>query len=402
MTDKRRNPGEGSIRSYETAAGTRWLIVFGVTDPATGKRKQKLRRGFKNEKAAGKALRDSLVKVDTGTFTEPSKTLLRDYLLSEWLPSLRVGASTASSYRKNVRLHINPYLGAIPLSALTPERITGLYVELEARGRKDKAGGGLSARTVRYVATILHAALKEAVASGRLVVNPADRSKPPTAKQAAAPEMQTWDADQLRAFLAWCDKRDDELAVAWTLLAMTGMRRGEALALRWNDIDLDGGTLAVRRSVGVVKTFGEGQEILFTPPKSGKARVIDLDPQTVTMLRGHRLARAGISLMLAREDGLVLGRVDGSVWHPERFGRQWIGRMALLDAMETPPAPGIRLHDLRHTHATLLLRAAVHPKIVSERLGHAKVSITLDVYSHAVPTLQREAAGKLAALVFGA
>ena len=397
----RRKPGDGSVRSYETAAGTKWLIVYGVTDPETGKRTQKLRRGFPNEKAAGKELRKLLVDVDKGTYVEPSKTLLRDYLLQEWLPSLQVEPSTAASYAKNCRLHVIPYLGAIPLASLTGTRLSALYRELETSGRKDGKPGGLSYRTVRYVATILHRALKDATEEGRLAANPADRSKPPKAKQAAPPEMKTWDADQLRAFMAWCAKEDDGLQTAWKLLAMTGMRRGEALALRWGDIDLDGATLAVRRSVGVVKTFGNGQEIITGPPKSGKARVIDLDAQTITMLRAHRLARAGISLTLAREDGLVLGRVDGTVWHPERFSREWINRMARMAAMDEPPAPGIRLHDLRHTHATLLLRAGIHPKIVSERLGHAKVAITMDVYSHAVPTLQREAAGKLAELVYG-
>ena len=138
------------------------------------------------------------------------------------------------------------------------------------------------------------------------------------------------------------------------------------------------------------------------PPKSGKARVIDLDKQTLNTLRSYRVKRATALLTLGSDQALVLGTVEGTVRHPEAFSQTFRYRIAAAQkALGLDALAYLRLHDLRHTHATLLLRAGVHPKIVSERLGHAKVSITMDVYSHAVPTLQREAAGKLAALVYG-
>jgi len=138
------------------------------------------------------------------------------------------------------------------------------------------------------------------------------------------------------------------------------------------------------------------------PPKSGKSRVIDLDGRTLAALRVQRAQRGALSLALARDNAYVLGRLDGGLRHPERLSREFARQQAaaarqLGDAMP----PTTRLHDLRHTHATLYLRAGVHPKIVSERLGHATISITLDVYSHAMPTMQREAVAQVAALIYG-
>jgi integrase len=211
------------------------------------------------------------------------------------------------------------------------------------------------------------------------------------------------DADQLRTFLDWAERERPELYLAWLLLAMTGMRRGEALAVRWGDVDFDAGHLAVRRSAVLIKAKGEGERLVVGPPKSGKSRVIDLDMRTLAALRAHRAERGALSLALARDDAYVLGRLDGGLRHPERLSREFTRQLASAAHQlgETTP-PAIRLHDLRHTHATLYLRAGVHPKIVSERLGHATISITLDVYQHAMPTLQREAAAQVAALIYGA
>jgi integrase len=144
----------------------------------------------------------------------------------------------------------------------------------------------------------------------------------------------------------------DELAIAWQLLASTGMRRGEALALRWGDVDLDAGRLSVRRSATVVEVKGEGERIIVGPPKSGKPRTVDLDPDTAAGLRTHKAAQGTLSLSLAREDAYVFASLDGTVRHPERFSRKFAA------AVEQARAAGgqkslakIRLHDLRHTHA---------------------------------------------------
>src|SRR3954453_12904290 len=193
----------------------------------------------------------------------------------------------------------------------------------EESGRAD-GQGGLSPRTVRYVFTILRSALGDAVRHGRLAVNPTDRSTPPTPSQARPPEMHAWTAPELARFLRWADDHDSDAAMGWRLLAYTGMRRGEALALRWRDVDLDAGRIAVRRSLGVVKTNGQGEELVEGATKTGQSRVVDLDAGTVAALRAHRAVRGSAALDLVRDTALVLGNLDGTPRHPERFFRRFL------------------------------------------------------------------------------
>jgi len=177
---------------------------------------------------------------------------------------------------------------------------------------------------------------------------------------------------------------------------------GELLAARWADLDAERATLSVRRSLGVVKRHGAGEEVVEGPTKTGRARVVDLDEQNVVALRSHRVALAEISLGLARQEALVLPMVDGSARHPERFTRAFGERLARCrrELGDGAPPP-IRLHDLRHTHASLLLAAGTPVKVVSERLGHASPTITLGVYAHVMPGMGSEAAARLATLLYG-
>jgi integrase len=397
---RRRQAGEGGISEYTTKAGPRYLIKYAAPDDDGGKR-WILKRGYRSRKAAAEALREQIGKIADGTHVMSSRVTVGAHF-GEWLDGLRLAPSTVASYRKNVRLHIVPHIGDLQLQQLTGTRLTKLYRHLELAGRADKKDGGLFARTVRYIHTIVHKALATAVRDGRLAINPADKATPPSAKEAAAPEMHVWTGEQLRAFLDWSQSTDDDLHVAWLVLAMTGMRRGEALALQWRDVDFDASTIAVRRSVTVVKTKGKGEELAVGTPKSNKPRVIDIDPQTLAALRAHRKTLGTISLALARDDAPVLGTLDGEIRHPERFSVRFKNRLAQARRKLGGDAlPEIRLHDLRHTHATLLLRAGEPVKVVSERLGHANPMITLTVYAHVMPGMQREAASKFAALVYG-
>lgn len=392
---RRRQSGEGSISQYETKAGPRFLTKYAFTAD-DGTRKHALKRGFTTRKAAADYLRDQVTKVQRGEHVAPNRLTVEEHF-AQWLDGLRKEPSTVASYRKNVRLHVIPHLGALRLEQVTGTRLTKLYRHLETVGRID-GRGGLSARTVRYIHTIIHAGLGAAVRDGLVLSNAANKADPPSAKQAASPEMQYWTADQLRTFLA--HDADHELAIAWRLLANTGMRRGEALALRWSDVDWTTGRVSVRRSITPVRTKGVGEELVVGSPKSGRARVVDLDPVTLSALRSHRSARGEISLDFARDDALVLGTVDGQVRHPERFTRSW---QAAVDRAirDVPDLPKIRLHDLRHTHATILLGAGIPVKVVSERLGHANATITLGVYAHVMPGMQAEAAATFASLVAG-
>lgn len=393
---KRRSPGEGSVWPYQTKDGERWAIGH----PSFGTRRNA--RGWgKTKRAAQQALRDMLTDASRGELVDPSKQPTGAFL-DEWAEGLRLAPSTVASYKKNIRLHIKPRLGTVPLNALTTERIDRAYRDLERRGRADhREGEGLSPRTVRYVHTILSAALSAAVKTRRLARNPAADASPPTAKQAKAPEMHPWTAGQLAAFLGWAREHADNFAL-WHVLAHTGMRRGEALALRWRDVDLEAATLRVRRSAGMVRVAGEGAGVVEGDTKSGKPRLIDLDAPTVAVLRIRRRERGVAALQLARDEALVFGDIQGSHRNPEHVSRQFARDVArCCGELDADALPDSRLHDLRHAHATILLTAGVPVHVVSARLGHASAVVTMTVYAHVLPGSQREAADRFAAIIGG-
>jgi integrase len=211
-----------------------------------------------------------------------------------------------------------------------------------------------------------------------------------------------WTADQLRVFLGWSREHNTANFIMWHVLAYTGMRRGELLALRWRDIDLDAATVSIRKSVTVVKNKGKPDVIREGDTKTNKPRVIDLDPATVEVIREWKRERGLIALQLARDSALAFGNHGGKFRHPDTFSQIFKENVARCGKMLGDNAPPeIRLHDLRHTHATILLRDRENVRIVSERLGHASVTVTLSVYHHVMPGDQRQAAARFAALVSG-
>lgn len=276
------------------------------------------------------------------------------------------------------------------MQKLSGAQINALYAKLALSGKKD-GKSGLSALTIRHVHATLHRALKDAVRWERLMRNPIDAADPPRIGGDGTRELKTWSAEQLRAFLT--ATHGDRLSPIWHLLAMTGMRRGEALGLRWEDVDLEAGRLSVRRAL-----IPNGAVVVVSEPKTARGRrSVALDPETVEVLKSQAAQQLDDQERKGdawSDTGLVFTKADGEAWHPEvvsRFFRAAVKRSLL---------PEIRLHDLRHTHATLALRAGIHPKVVSERLGHATIAITLDTYSHAIPAMQEEAAVLIADLVF--
>jgi integrase len=225
------------------------------------------------------------------------------------------------------------------------------------------------------------------VADGLVVRNVAAQARPPRARRV---EMHTWTAEQVGTFLA--SVREDRLYSAWLLLATLGMRRGELLGLRWVDVDLTTGRIAVRHTLVMV----DGKPVMAEPKTSKGRRSLTLAPEVLDTLRAHRARQASERLSWGADytdSGLVITTDDGRPMHPETLSGLFV-RQAKRAGL-----PQIRLHDLRHSVASILLARGVHPKVVSELLGHATIALTLDTYSHVIPSLQQEAAGVVAAAV---
>jgi integrase len=368
-----------------------WSYVVDVSLPGAPRR-QVRKSGFRTRDEAQGALNDVLSDLQRGTFIESSKVTVAEYL-EEWLAGMgaQVRPSTLASYTMNLREHILPTLGGASLQGLTPDRLNALYADLLRSGRRD--GEGLSPKSIRNIHATIRKALSDAVDAGRVTRNVAALAKPPKLSAVDHSEMRTWTAPELRSFLELV--ADDDLYAAWHTAASTGLRRGEVLGLRWADLDLDRARASIRQTV-----LSVGYEILIGTPKTGRGRrSIALDSATVTTLRSHRKSQAQQRMAfggLYEDHGLVFARPDGSPIHPQVLSDRF-DRIVVESGL-----PRIRFHDLRHTHATLALQAGVHPKVVSERLGHSTVAFTLDVYSHAIPAMQEDAAELIAALVAGA
>lgn len=379
------------MRGHIRKRGKSWAVVVCVGREENGRPKYRWHSGYRSKADAAQALTEILSRIDAQTYVAPSKQTVRSYM-REWMEAARVTVrrSTLQSYRTNIEAHVIPQLGAIPLQRLSAMDLNAFYGHLLDRGRRD-GHGGLSPRTVAYCHTVLHRALKDAVRWGRLSRNVADQADPPRARSGV--QMRVWSAAELHRFLEHVEA--DRLYAAWLLAATTGMRRGEVLGLRWKDVQLDAARVAVTNTLILVDN-----KPVFSPPKSARGRrSVALDASTVAALRSHRTRQLEERLAFGpgyNPDGLAFCREDGTPVRPEGFSTNFEQHNAAAGL------PRIRLHDLRHTHATIMLSANVHPKVVSERLGHSSVSITLDTYSHAIPAMQEEAATRAAEVVFGA
>lgn len=399
MAEKRtRRRGKGSLLLYKTKAGERWKFQIYVPidpeHPDLGERRL-TRGGFLTVDAADDALQDALKKKRSNEKFAGKTPTLGAYA-DDWVKSLKLADSTIQGYEKIIHNHIKPELGDVRLDKLTPTRIARHYRELEDHGRRDgkHKGEPLSANSVNKVHIVLGAILDAAIEDSYITTNPTKRKKTvkaPTGKQIREekPEIQVWTGAQLHAFLAWNRYTfEDELFTLWNTVAFTGLRRSEALALTWGDLNFKTNMLSLRRAANVTKRNATKKT------KTGSSRSIDLDQDTVDALKAYKAKRGSISLDLARPEAYVFGNDQGQIRSPNEVGRRWTYRVA--KAQEKLDLPRITLKGLRHTHATILLELGVHPKVVQERLGHTKISTTMDIYSHVAPTMQRSAIDLLA------
>jgi len=353
-----------------------YSIVLNLgTDPATGKRKQQWISVKGTKKVAEKRLAEMLHQLDTGMFMKPGKITLADYL-KQWLKDYcwaNLAPRTAEGYESIVHCHLIPSLGQIPLTQLKPEHLQHVY--------SNKLAAELSHRTVRYIHVTLHKALQDAVRLGIIVRNPADAVKPPKVQRQ---EIRTMSESDIHIFLEFA--KSTPYYALFFLALFTGMRRSELLALRWSDVDLILCQLSVTRALHQLQ---DGSRI-FRQPKTAKGRrLISLSPSTTSLLIEHREQQEEMRQALGStltEDDLVFCHEDGKPLLPNSVSHAWT-KLARRTGLK-----GIRLHDARHTHASLMLKQGIHPKIVQERLGHASIQITLDTYSHVAPGLQAAAA----------
>jgi integrase len=365
----------GHIRQRGKNKDSYTIVISIGKDPATGKRLQQWVTVKGNKRDAERRLSELLHELDTGTFTKPGKVTVRDFL-ERWLTdyaSPNLSPRGFERYQGIVRDHFIPDFGNMPLAQLRPAHLQQHYT---ARLNK-----GLSAGTIRYHHAVIHKALETAVKWGLVNRNIADSVDIPRLRRR---EMQTWSENEVTTFLE-AAKGSQYYELFYTTL-FTGMRRSELLALRWGDVDFILSQVYVNRGIHHLK---DGSYI-FTQPKSAKSRRrIALSPSASLLLQRlkdrQEATRARLGAVLGDND-LVFSTPDGEPFRPNTITRAW-SMVAQKAGVRV-----IRFHDARHTHASLLLKQGVHPKIVQERLGHASIQMTLDTYSHVAPGLQQAAA----------
>jgi integrase len=381
----------GTVHKRELKDGSiRWDAIADMRDPVTGKRKQP-KATFRTEREAEQWLTERQGEIHKGIAVTRDRQTVGTYL-DYWLTNIaqhRVRPTTFASYRQIIHNRIVSVLGAVELQKLAPAQVQALYSSLLAGGRVDGRGKALSPRSVKYAHTILRSALKDAVKLGLVSRNVCDATTPPKAPR---PPVQCWDMDEVRTFLEVA--RTDRFAALWILALHTGMRRGELLALRWRDVDLDAGTCTVRQSL-----VQSGGIIAFQEPKTSSGRrTIALDATCIAALREHRARQNEQRLKMGemwQDTGLLFTTETGTHLYPSNVNRYTKALMAKAGVQRIP------FHGLRHTHATLLMKHGVQPKVASERLGHAGIAITLATYSHVLPQMQQQAADIFAAAVAG-
>lgn len=370
---------KGHIR--ERSPG-RWAIVIDNVDASTSRRKRKWHSFQGTKREAQVECARIISAMNGGTYIEPNKTTVAEFL-ERWIDHTKtlVAPRSHERYADIARKNIAPAIGSITLTKLKPAQIAKAYADAMKSGRRD-GKGGLSPRTVTHMHRILKQALGQAVKWELLHRNPADAVDPPRVERAA---MNTFDllqtAELISAF------RGTRMLVPTLLAVLCGLRRGEIAALRWKCIDFTNMQLAIVESA---EETASG--VRYKEPKNGRARTVALSETMAEELRQHRVRQSEELLRLGAKvtgDSFVVAQEDGRPLQPTSVTHEWVRLLGKTSL------PRIRFHDLRHAHATHMLSSGVHPKVASERLGHSKVGITLDLYSHVLPGMQADAVSRV-------
>ncbi len=372
MSGKRGN-GEGSIGRRKNGG---WMAQY-VVHTAEGRKRRSLYGNTRAEVAT--KLATALSDREGGLVFDAGRLILGKYL-DRWLvDSVRdtVRLTTYQGYERIVRRHIKPTLAPVKLKNLTPTHVRGLY--------RERLESGLAPRMVQLIHTTLHKALKQAVADGLIPRNVTETVKAPQVSRKEFTPLSVGESKRLIEAA-----KGDRFEAIYLLAVSTGMRQGELLGLKWEDVDLERGTLQVRRTLSTAN----GKGFTFGVPKTAKSRrSIKLPAVALSSLKHHRKAQLEERVALSglySDQGLVFPSRTGTPVY-----RQDLITRSFKPLLQRAGLPDIRFHDLRHTCATLLLLKGVHAKYVQELLGHATISITLDTYSHVLPGMGDAASGAM-------
>jgi integrase len=355
-----------------------WAIILDTRDPQTSARKRRW-HSFKGTKREAQIERARLLtELQSGTAVEPSRITVAAFL-DQWLEHIKpqVAPRTHERYGEIVRTYLVPAIGTTLLTKLQPMMIGRAYAALLFNGRW-RAAGGLSPRSVCHCHRVLSQAFGQAARWRMLPRNPCDDVGPPRVERAT---IKVWDVATMSDALERA--RALRIFMPMLLAGMLGLRRGEIAALRWRHVDLDKGQAAITESFEQTR-----QGVRLKEPKSGRGRKVALPAKVVAELRAWR-ARQAEELLRLGDDTFICAGEDGQPVQPQSLTHAWHRFLA------GAKLPRLRFHDLRHSHATHLLGSGVHPKIASERLGHATVGLTLDTYSHVIPGMQEDAVARI-------
>jgi integrase len=377
----------------------RWLIRWFLGRDGTGKRRYGSRTVHGTKKDAQKALREKLQQRDLGVVVLSRRVTVNAYL-DEWLEKAargRLRPRTFADYKEKLKRYVRPILGLQRLDRLTPLDVQGMVTQLSVEGcptvdPKDREP--LAPQTVRYAHAILSGALEQAVRWQMLAANPARRVELPKNRRREMQALTPAQAAKLREVLA-----GTRYEALFLLLLGTGLRPGEALALQWGDLDLEAGRATVQRTLPRRK---QREALAFEDPKTARSRrVVPLPPTVVQALRRHRAHQAEERIALGAEwsdHGLLFTTELGEPANYRNLVRRHFKKA--LERAELPLT--LRLYDLRHSFASLAMAAGAHVKAIADRLGHSSTKMTLDVYSHVLEPVERDATSRIEQAVFGA
>jgi integrase len=348
-------------------------------------------------------MQKTLIEARAGISPRTSNDTFASYS-KVWLEKQRLANATMMGYEKLVRVHLVPNLGSLKLTQILPSTISKLYRDLEKNGNKGRLtkGEGLSANSVNKIHVVLGSILSSAVNDGLVRVNHA-RNNPkaiqaPTGRsiRMQKKELRTWSPSEMMTFLDWSLAEDlDDFYPLWRLYFMSGMRRGEGVALQWDDVNFETGTISIRRA------SDSGLRKAIKPTKNYRERAVLMDSETMIALESHRSERAKLGVRFIQGDSFVFGNLDGTVRNPGDVGERWSRTLKRAQRAHSQ-LQHLTIKGMRHTHATQLLEAGVSAKVVQERLGHSNIATTMDIYVYLSQTLQLAAMEALESYLKGA